>query len=66
MPVATVDKLCYPLITESPFDTDVSLKHFEIVYHAGKHYSSIVCSDTGVPCTSPPPLIEEVMLSNNE
>ena len=63
-PVASSDKLRYPLITEPPFNVELRPKHFEVIYHANRHYSSVICANTGIPCTSPPPITEQVYNEN--
>ncbi len=61
MPV-DFERLRFPLVLDPPFNAEVSAKHFEIVYHTNCHYNSIVCAETGAPCTSPPTVIEQVTI----
>jgi len=56
-PVVGNDNLRYFLVTEPPFDVAVSVTHFEMVYHARGHYSSVV---DRILCLSHPELNGQV------
>ena len=60
-PVDSAENLSYPYVIEPPFDYKVSVHHFEIVYHIGYHYNSIVSCETEKLCLSPPSLTEETI-----
>ena len=63
MPVTSSEKLRYPIL-EPPFDDNISVSHFELVYHTQGHYSSVIDANTGILCRSPPPVIENHSYEN--
>ena len=64
MPVDSPENLSYPYVIEPPFDSVISVHHFEIIYHTGYHYNSVICADTGTVSLSPPSLTENVAYVN--
>lgn len=56
-PLNSSENFRYPNIDDTT--AIKSLKHVELVYHAGSHYDSIVSDSTKEPCIDPPILVNE-------
>lgn len=61
-PIATVEDLRCPIITELCFDNATPVKHFELIYHANlHHYSCIVGGEIPPTISGTNTVVEEVI-----